>query len=214
MAGYMYLGSQKVCPAIVVGSQPEPPEYDCLLKIPDDVTEINKTAYTYPIFTATSTGYQNAKVLLDLNNVETILAGSMNGPFIGFVYSYRGFPKVNIIAEKLKIAGAYAFNSFARYASVGQDSIFYKSTLSFPNLEEIGHACFGNFAPIGNASIYLPKLKTAAADSLKNMLSYANGPVTLHFASNQDSLISSLTGYPNFGSQYTVTILYDQPPTE
>jgi hypothetical protein len=57
-------------------------------------------------------------------------------------------------------------------------------------------------------------LKTAGPTAFNYMLTYALRPITLHFASNQESLISSLTGYPTFGSSNSVTILYDQPPTE
>ena len=40
MAGYMYLGNKKVCPAIVVG-QSEPPEYDSLIRMPKGLKELD-----------------------------------------------------------------------------------------------------------------------------------------------------------------------------
>ena len=215
MAGYMYLGNKKVCPAILVGSQPEPPEYDFLIKIPDNVTAIDvDEVYQSPVISLYYCEF-NAKILLDLNNVEEIInsGGFFNAPFGYFVWGGAKC-RIDIKAENLRYAGKFGLSDMYDGGSPNDDPFFYNPVITFPKLEEVGSYCFTSFVYGGLTDLYLPKLKTASINAFDGALEYATGSITLHFASNQESLISSLTGYPNFDSNYPVTILYDQPPTE
>ena len=80
MAGSLYLGSQKVCPAIVVGKQ-EPVEYDSLIKVPDDMTVLEE--HFFELSSGWSDCNIRTKILLDLNNLETI-ADVQPGAFSNF----------------------------------------------------------------------------------------------------------------------------------
>lgn len=225
MAGYMYLGNKKVCPAILVGSQPEPPEYDSLIKMPKGLKELDIDDTYISIFadweyTKPVPLEANMKVLLDLNELEIITGGSSglfgSSAFMTFFNDGIYWVSIDIKAENLKEAGDGTFKYFATYGYTVQreTSVFYNPIIIFQKLEKIGSYCFLYFVNSGITDIYFPKLKTSHSNGLDDMCTFADRPVTLHFASNQESLISSLNGYPNFGSSYTVTILYDQPATE
>ena len=226
MAGYMYLGNKKVCPAILVGSQPEPPEYDSLIKMPNGLKELDVDENYISIFSGNWSSITpvpaeaNIKVLLDLNELEIVTGGSSSfwggAPFQEFFDDGMYWTSIDIKAENLKEAGVRTFNYFATkgYDVQRDTNVFYNPIIRFPKLEKIGSYCFLYFVNSGITDIYLPKLKTSHSNGLSDMCTFADRQITLHFASNQESLISSLNGYPNFGSSYPVTILYDQPPTE
>ena len=210
MAGSLYLGSQKVCPAVVVGKQ-EPVEYDSLIKVPDDMTVLEEH------FFELSSGWSNCniktKLLLDLNNIETI-ADVQSGAFSNFFPEDCINMQIDIRAEKLRIAGDGAFNGFIDTYSKRQLPVAYNPIIRFPNVETVGLLSFGGFVYSGVTDVFFPKLKDSDRLGFAACLICVKNAVTLHFPSNKESLISSLSGYPNFSSKYPVTILYDQPATE
>lgn len=68
----------------------------------------------------------------------------------------------------------------------------------------------------GLENIYFPALKTTSFGNSKNQFASMVGGVTgcaIHFPSNLEPTIQTLTGYPNFGGTETV-LLYDLPATE
>lgn len=224
MAGSLYLGSQKVCPVIVAGQQ-EPQEYDSLIRMPKGLKELdidtNYIAITPNVYSIPSVSSEaNMKILLDLNELEIVTGGTGGwagySAFMGFINPEIYWISIDIKAENLKEAGDGTFQYFATTGGTVQreNSVFYNPIIRFPKLEKVGDRCFYYFVNTGITDIYLPKVKTAHNRAFYNMCSIAQNTITLHFASNQEALISSLSGYPNFGSSYPVTILYDQPPTE
>lgn len=224
MAGYMYLGNKKVCPVIVAGQQ-EPQEYDSLIRMPKGLKELDIDTNYIAInpnisYLPSVPSEANMKILLDLNELEIVTGGTGgwvgDSAFMGFIDPEIYWISIDIKAENLKEAGAGTFNYFATTGGTVQreNSVFYNPIIRFPKLEKVGDRCFCNFVNSGITDIYFTKLKISHSRGLENMCTFADRQVTLHFASNQESLISSLNGYPNFGSSYPVTILYDQPPTE
>lgn len=218
MAGSLYLGSQRVCPAIVIGQQ-EPQEYDSLIRMPKGLKELQKEIIRVLGGTSqTVTESEYIKILLDLNEVESIVdaPSASYSAFISFFPRTSYWLSIDIKADNLKEAGDYSFYQFAgsSWLISRETNIFYNPVITFPKLEKIGNYCFYYFVNPGVTDVYLPKLKTSSQYGLTNICKEAKSQVTLHFASNQEPLISSLHGYPNFGSKYSVTILYDQPPTE
>lgn len=202
MSGSLYIGSQKVCPAVVLG-QPEPPDYDILYKIPDSVTEL-----IYVEMAGVRVIGNTYRVLLDLNNVEKVLGG----PLYHFA-AISGIGRLSIKADKLKECGRRGMSTITVSGSP-TPTYFYNPILKFPNLEIIGPDGFSYFVGRGLTDIYFSKVKTIDVNGLRSMLSNMLDPITLHFPSNQESLISSLSEYPTFDGRNQVTILYDQPATE
>ena len=213
--GTLYLGSQKVCPAIIAG-QPEPREYDSVIRIQDNISDLElSVSSSYSNFSDDITN----KILLDLNNVEKIDSTNLtnSGGFSYFIHETSENLSVSIKADKLKEINSK--NTFSYFVQTQpeydrENNAFYDSVIRFPLLEKIADRNFVFFVNKGLTDIYFPKLKTANADALYYIAYKAKAPLTLHFAANQELLVTSLTTYPTFGSSYSVTILYDQPATE
>jgi hypothetical protein len=99
------------------------------------------------------------------------------------------------------------------------------STIRFSSLNNIsGNAIFLK-AFVGCkkiSNIYYPSLKTTSFGSYVNQFdsmfdsntATTSGTCTMHFPSNLQSKISSLTGYPNFGATSgRLTLAFDLPAT-
>lgn len=69
----------------------------------------------------------------------------------------------------------------------------------------------GTFKNTSVTELRFPSLKTTSIISIQYMLSNLNG-CTVHFPSNLQTIISGLTGYPNFGGTNTV-LAFDLPAT-
>lgn len=236
MAGYMYLGNKKVCPAILFGGSSEPNNF-FTLKLPDGLTSLDSSTTISSEFTYEENGqtkYHPFK--LDFNNVEEITGYSW-----GYFYNNLKIQRTNIAVDfgKIKKIGQGSDMSFSM---AFQNAIFCDgyTDIEFKELEEISMGalgvCFsgsnvtsikfykaykiGNMAfysIIGDCSdvdIYFYAVNSSSFDT--NGFEYiCDGATntTLHFPSNVSSIVPTLDGYPDFGGTNT-TILYDLPATE
>ena len=228
MAGSLYLGSQKVCPSMLVVRE-EPTS--CVFRVPDNVTNISKTS-------AFGSLYGNLNpfpydLAIDLNNVEEISGDGC------FEYTFGGCNIVSL-KEKIKtISARQVFSVCFAFANIPEDSTLFenlesvsssglnsalmystgKQTYRFKKLNYIENngfeACFGRSSA---KHIYFNSLKSDSFDTsgayyhFESMLMGVTG-CTLHFPSNLSSVIPTLDTYPNFGGTNTV-ILYDLEATE
>lgn len=230
MAGYMYLGSQRVCPAVVSGGS-EPTEY-FTFKFPDSMVEPPQQLYgmNFRILTEDQTKYE--PVCVDFNNIK-VFSGNLS-PTQSYAKNLPLIPKVGKI-EKLTDKGlVYAFAGciavdghkdivFENLVEVGDSSIgcaFLNETtktfenIYFPKLTKIGYDAFVGFGNKG-VNIYFKAVTSATfpnGDELEYIGMFGEEK-TLHFPSNLSSVIPNQSGYPNFGAT-TLTILYDLEPTE
>lgn len=223
MAGSLYLGSQRVCPAIVAGGgSPEPEPTECVtIRLPDG--KIYNEDIEIDL-------YANGSICFDFNKIEVFDNGKING-----VFNYKSNPIILKGIENIKsITSGSITNSFL-YGSLSQN---YGTELHFNNLEALGrNAIIMAFKFNNTTSVFFPKLKNMGSFCLSYSLTdgcnvyfnavttstFINGDEldgigvsqnkTLHFPSNLSSVIPTLTGYPNFGGTNT-TILYDLPATE
>ena len=238
MAGYMYLGNKKVCPAIVVGGAEHTEFYT--LKIPDNITkldDVNKIIITANIIDRSGQTDEYIPFKLDFNNVEEI---------VGYFWSvnYLKIQRKNIAIDfsKIKKIGDETSNSTFANAFSGATFLDGYRDIVFENLESIGPyamgGCFANRANI--TSIRFKKLKSFGTDSFGYLIAGSNDidiyfnaldssttfvtncfrdmcaaatNTKLHFPSNMSEIIPTVGGYPNFGGTNT-TILYDLPATE
>ena len=229
MAGTLYLGRNKVCPAILVGGS-EPTEY-FTLKFPDNLVEAPEQRYFALMLQIVNTsGDALEPICIDFNNVKV---------FNGSVAQTDGnFTDVPLIAkvekiEKLSNMGLQVFGTNCLAVEGHKD-------INFESLIEVGRSCLAQAFYNDNKTfdnIFFPKLTKIdkwALDFLGNngvdIYFYAvtessfldaaaiedigrRRNKTLHFPSNLSSFVPTLSGYPNFGGTGT-TILYDLEPTE
>lgn len=225
----MYLGSQRVCPAVLVGGGSDPTEY-VTLKLPDDkITFDLKCGFSsIPIYDSND---DYVPVCLDFNKTETL----GNEAFTGCFYSQERVVLKNI--DSLKHLGEKCFFSAFNYATF-EDG--YRDIV-FNNVERVDNSAFAMFGDgsnissirfkknvsfygrpfsmcaegVNNFSYYFDGVTQSSFTDLNNLASccFDSSGRTLHFPSNLSSFIPTLTGYPNFGGT-NVTILYDLEPTE
>lgn len=236
MAGTLYLGSQKVCPAILAGGA-KPTEF-YTLKIPDSITkldDVNKIIITSNIIDRTEETDQYVPFCLDFNNVEEIV-----GYF--WTVNYLKIQRKNIAIDfsKLKKIGDETGNSTWANAFNGATFLDGHRDIVFDSLEAIGPYGFGGaFIGANITSLRFKKLKVLDEECFDYLVCNCNGvhiyfdaidsstvfgtnclneicvyakSITLHFPSNTSAIISTLAGYPDFGGTDTV-ILYDLEAT-
>lgn len=195
MAGYMYLGNKKVCPAIVVKSGYQ-----------------TKNAYfTENVFTSVDA---NGKLTASTTTAgDLVFTGFKDvGDNVFFQYFLNEDIGGNVIFLDLEqITGSYAF--YMMFAGTNIESI------SFNKLNKIsGGSPFYNFVSGDITDIYFPSLKSDSFASgyghfaFYDMLEWVGVQITIHFPSNLQSTIAELYGYPNFGGNYT-TLAFDLPAT-
>lgn len=229
MAGYMYLGNKKVCPAIVVKSG-----YN------------TKNAYFMEnVFTSVDA---NGKLTADTTTTgDLVFTGFKDvGDYLLTLKFQRDTSITSVLFNDLeKITGTLAC-----------DSMFYRCTniqsASFPKLKEVngyfaGNAMFNKCTNLVSAffqklsviaddqpldrifdscerleSVYFPSLTTSSFDSLEDGYldiftggtASTSGNVTVHFPSNLQSTVEGLDSYPNFGGKSGyVTLAFDLPAT-
>lgn len=237
MAGYMYLGSQRVCPAVVSGGS-EPTEY-FTIKLPDSLKVLN---FEGNVFSGQSVSYSGVgfpTIVFDFNKLEEVTSsGDLGMP----LNSYKGNVIIKNI-ESLKVISGNFLQGFCDDATLASGH----GDINFENLEEIGWMCmYNSFGMSGVTSIRFKKLTTIGSEGLYALLQGINSDgstgvhvyfdavnsttfededeclsgifdgtsdCTLHFPSNVQEYVEELIGYPNFGGTNT-TILYDLEPTE
>lgn len=230
MSGSLYLGSQKVCPAIVSGvsPEPEPTEY-FTFKFPDNIITFDGILQD-GFFLADSNWDETQVFCVDFNKVEYLIDCNL----YGFCQS-MGNPVIIKGLENIKeMRGSRAFVSvfgskleenhteisFDNLESIGQGSCGNSlrfsnlTSLRFPKLTRMGASCLAYTGNPNGCDIYFNAVTSSTfpnGNELNNIGSSKNK--VLHFPSNLSSVIPNQSGYPNFGGTNT-TILYDLEPTE
>lgn len=233
MAGYMYLGSQRVCPAVLLGGGSGEPE-NTYLRFPDNITTINNTDFQE--FYSYGKPYYGWPVDVDLNNIQSVTADSAFSLFMSYnkqakilkiknlvsvtgeesfysAFSNSDYEEIDIDFSKIEdLSGVYCFMQ-AFYYTTGLPKV-----IRFTNLTDIsgGGTFYMCFCRTGITDIYFNSLTTQSFGQDKYHFSYMLQGVsgcTLHFPSSLSSFIPTLNSYPNFGGTNT-TILYDLEATE
>lgn len=151
--------------------------------------------------------------------IETISGSSaFSSAWFGCKLNSIDFSKLKTVSANSVFSSAFAANS----VETGE----YLTNASFQLLESIGaqNVFSSAFSKRYNlSSLSFPALKTTSFGSYLNQFnnmfdkytgSTATGGCTVHFPSNLSTVVSGLTGYPNFGgtSGY-VTLAFDLPAT-
>lgn len=232
MAGYMYLGSQRVCPAVVAGGSPEPePTEYFTFKFPDSVVTFDGILMEYP--TIADSDWETTPVFcVDFNKVEYLidcnLASFCQG--IGNPIVIKGLENIKQISGSRAFVNCFSGIleenhteiSFDNLESIGQysagNSLKFSNLTSvhFKKLTEMGTGCLAYFGNKNGYNIYFDAVTSETfqnGNELKNICGDPHKNVVIHFPSNLSSVIPNQSGYPNFGGTNT-TILYDLPATE
>ena len=227
MAGYMYLGSQRVCPAVVSGGSPEPETNERLLiKMPDGVitssnqpspisptcssgikvdfggwTGTNK-AYFYNCFKYS--GSTQGNFILETGELKEILGGDVQGCFknLNFAEGHTDIYFDNL--ERITYSGTSA-------AFVG--NMFENTNITSLHFPKLYDCQFTFFQTINCGHLYFDAVNSHTFDFATLIMFSDLSDQTVHFPSNMASVVPTLDGYPNFGGTNT-TILYDLEPTE
>lgn len=223
MAGTLYLGRNKVCPAILIGGgDNEKLSYFSLpyyidsngtlqidenpfeIKLSKEVKDLGDDVFGYNF--ESSIPFSISIVSVDFSGLESISG------FFAMNHFLSGSDVETIDVSGLKsVTGDYAVAQAMNSTKL--------TSVEFHSLDDINGSnvfafCFADCILLGD--IYFNSLKTSSFGEYTNqfnlMLSDCSG-VTLHFPSNLSQVIPTLDSYPNFGGQNTV-ILYDLPETE
>lgn len=209
MAGYMYLGSQRVCPVIVSGGG----------------SGIN-AGYTVDKY---------GKLFIQRTG-DAVFSGFTD---IGDYIFMRLFAESYITSVDLsnlkRLTGQGACYAMFEYCTllISVDLSNLETISSISSCFQMFHGCpslisidlsnlttINGIKPCGQMFRDCTSLKSLSFQSLKtildtnafiDMLDGCSG-VTMHFPSNMESTIAGLSGYPNFGGTNT-TLLFDLPPT-
>lgn len=209
MAGSLYLGSQRVCPAIVIGGGSD-------INVGFDVDQSGKliSQRTGDIvlsgfndvgdYALYNRFYESSIASADLSNLTTISGyGSCSEMFSGC----QSLTSADLSSLK-SITGVQA----CEYMFAGCTSL---TSVDLSSLETISgySSCADMFDGCESlTSLSFPSLKTISNKyAFLSIISWCYG-VTIHFPSNMESTISGLSSYPNFGGENT-TLLFDLPPT-
>ena len=218
MAGSLYLGSNKVCPAIVISNP-----------VILDMYDVNENGKVIP------------KEVIDGSGIKIIDKTYIGRNISYFLNYYSGnnssiitefnFPDLEEISDSCFYDVCYgqikleSFD-FQKLKKIGNDGLWRgfgnsKITVAnFSSLEELGSealaSCFLYCSLIED--IYFNSLKTTSfgnyTDQLDDIVWKGRGDVTctIHFPSNLESTIEQLDGYPNFGRG--TQLAFDLPETE
>lgn len=241
MAGYLYLGKKKVCPAILIGG--------------------GGTTSILPLFDVDNNGLISWKTVIDGSGIKEIQRDSLCG-MSGSVFT-TGYEVIEeVYFPDLETIGDYglinAFNefesikivSFPKLKTIGKEGLYVAigntsslistdfssletidesgmwgalvnsrmTTISFPKLNYIGEDgmvyCF--LGSVTLTSVYFNSLTSSSFyddDVFYNMLNFTQN-CTVHFPSNLQSVIGNWSDVlGGFGGTNT-TVLFDLPATE
>lgn len=222
MAGYMYLGNKKVCPALLMGGK-KPTEY-LTIRFQDGVMDSSNLIQQLNV-------RSNNGVIFDIGGCTKFDSSAYFYDL--FTYSYTPQENFIFLAGDLKeiASDIQGFCCNLNFKS-GHTDIY------FDNLEKITSYFFGDvFKDTNITSLHLPKMYDCKNTFFQSVncghlyLDSANSTTftggyggisslfsglsnqTIHLPSNMSSVMPSISGYPNFGGTNT-TILYDLPATE
>lgn len=188
MAGYMYLGSQKVCPAVLVGNG------------------VAREVASYEVDNGVAKKITRQLTGDEFKGVTTI------GNF-GLSYVFYG----------TNISGNIDLSSVENVGNYGLSNSFYNTGISgnldLSSLTTIGDSSFyyAFYGCTKLSSIMFNSITTIPNNGFSSMFSFStaseSGTCTVHFPSNMQSTISTLSGYPTFGGDSNRIILsFDLPP--
>lgn len=240
MAGSLYLGSQRVCPAIVIGGGSD---INVGLEVDQDGILQRQQSGSIVFSGFTDVGYKalysfcsNSDIVsADLSNLKSITDKSA----CAFLFSNCYYlESVNLSNLELLggFEGYYAmFSNCTSLKSIDLSSVktissFFNSACSMfsgctslisvdlSGVEIIRgqNVCNGMFSGCTSLkSLSFQSLKTIEGlgwqRAFNNIISGCSD-VTMHFPSNMESTVQSLRSYPNFGGTNT-TLLFDLPAT-
>lgn len=236
MAGYMYLGSQKVCPAVLVGGGGEPTEY-FTFKFPDGLKTFDGILQFASNAISVEDYYWNKlPVCFDFNELEYIDEGALLNMGLGcnsvIIKNLSSIKKIYGFQSLLSCFSNCTFENgpvdivFGGLEEVNGEMCLYYSFMSssirsihLPKLTKIGSKSLWGFGNYNGIEIYFEAVKTSTFTTGNELYEICGGTGStisgkkLHFPSNLSSVIPNQSGYPNFGGTNTV-ILYDLPATE
>ena len=230
MAGYMYLGSQRVCPAVVSGGSPEPePTEYFTFKFPDSIVTFDGIVQD-SVFLADNDWEPTPVFCVDFNKVEYLIDCNLSSfcQSISYPIIIKGLENIKQISGSRAFANCFSGIleenhteiSFDNLESIGKascgNSLVFSNlaTLRFPKLTQMGASCLAFTGNRNGCDIYFNAVTSSTfpnGDELNNI--GGNKDKVLHFPSNLSTVIPNQSGYPNFGGTNT-TILYDLPATE
>lgn len=227
MAGYMYLGDKRVCPAILMGGSPEPePNERLLIKVPDGVMTSSTSIYNcsprcgagvkFDFAGCTGTNEANLynlcsysysaqeNFILETGELKEILGGDVQ-------YCFKN---LNFAQGHTDIY----FDNLEKITYIGMSTPFFGNmfentnitSLHFPKLYDCQ---FTFFQTINCGHLYFDAANSHTFDFATLIMFSGLSDQTVHFPSNMSSVVPTLDGYPNFGGTNT-TILYDLEATE
>lgn len=226
MAGYMYLGSKKVCP--VIEYVPFGFPVGAFMGYVDSNGKLQKyddSGYTKDIVLSGFTDVGDevlfflfGSVNISSNNVILKDLIKVSGDY-ALAYFLDGCKFKNFSAPLLEeITGDESFELFCRDSDV--------EVLLFPKLSrlygsEVFFGCLYDCKKVKD--VYFNSLTSTSFGSNTNQFyrlckattASESGTCTIHFPSNLESTISGLNGYPNFGGENgRIVLAYDLPATE
>lgn len=219
MAGSLYLGSQRVCPAIVTGGGGGNKEF-APYQIVNGVAEPLNHVLTGDEF-SNITSVANSG-LAEIFMYCDGLIGNLNLSSITSIGEY-GLSSCFYLCKGIT---SVDFSSLSNVYGYGLQQAFYGcselKTVNFTSLTTLdGRSFNGTFASCTKLEdVYFNSLTTESfgvyTNQFGNMLARTGTTVThtLHFPSNLESIIQGLDGYPNFGGTSGYVVLaFDLPAT-
>lgn len=171
----------------------------------DGVVSIGNGAMQHAYYN--NTGISGALVMGQLVSVGVI---GLNATFTGCQnISSASFPCLVEVNTR-------GFENAFDYNYIGSSM----ASARFYSLKNIGPTAFnGAFAGCGGVEVYFDAVRPTTFSSYTNQFNNmfnntGNNGATIHFPSNMQATVETLTGYPNFGANSgKLTILYDLPAT-
>lgn len=217
MAGSLYLGSNKVCPAIVVKQgSPYMPAYSI-----DGNGTLQK-----PVYKLTGSEFDGLKSMSGSSVINTLCKynSGISGDLI-----FKDLETITGSAQDLfsltsietasfdKLTVVYSFNS-CFWGCSNLKKVYFKKVDDVYSQSFM--LCFTDCPMLED--IYFDSLKTTSFrgnDCLEDMMLWLDEPPvvthTIHFPSNLESTIQQQQGYPTFGGyDGDVVLAFDLPPTE
>ena len=200
MAGTLYLGSQKVCPAVILGGEKTVARYvveDGVAKPNstelvgnefDDITQIDAHSFYYAFYYC-----QNLTGNLQFKNLQKISSAGMAYAFYGTKITSVNFPVLTEIMFGGMVYAFYEtgvtsinFPSLIEIGRYGMQYAFQKiniSSISFPSLINVGelglHSTFSQCSLLEN--VYFPSLTTVGSQGLAAAFGWCSNLENVYF---------------------------------
>jgi len=169
----------------------------------DEIVSIGNSGMQYAYYQGALSGD------LVMGQLESVGVGGLRNAFTGCTsITTASFPYLT------DVDGSSFSSTFT--SSVGP----FLTSARFPSLKTLSSGSFQYaFQSQGGVVVYFPALRVSSFSSYQNPFIYmfsntGNNGATIHFPSNLQATVETLTGYPDFGANSgKLTILYDLPAT-